>query len=164
MVRSYALAPETVRRILRRTFWRFQLIAALSFIGFGLYLGFLARPVNWDLAAPMITLITIAYFAIIFYQFRRQLRLLYNERYELDDSSITYRQGKQRPLHIPRSDITGVLERGDGLTIQTARSRKALFIPNGLAREGDTDFRATLGTWVTIQPAPHPPRWYQNKL
>jgi hypothetical protein len=164
MLRSYALAPETIRRLLRRSFWRFQVIAAISFVGFGLYLALRPGPVDWNSAGPMVALIAVVYFAIIFYQFRLQLRTLYNERYELDDSSITYRQGKQRPMHISRADIARALERSDGISIEISGSHASLLIPRGLAREGDADFRATLGTWVTVQPVAgiDQPPWHRR--
>jgi hypothetical protein len=158
MLRSYALAPETIRRLLRRAFWRFQIIAALSFLGFGLYLAFQAHPVDWGTAGPMVALIALVYFVIIFYNFRQQLRLFYSERYELDDSSITYRQGKHTPVRISRADITQAQQSRDGIIIATANPRTQLFIPLGLAREGDVDFRNTLQAWVEMQPFPSQPR------
>jgi hypothetical protein len=151
MLRSYALAPETIRRYIRRMFWRFQIITALSFLAFGLYLAFLARPVDWRAAAPLVGLIALVYFAIIFYYIRQQLRLLYSERFELDDGNITYRQGKKPPLHISRDDIVRVHERKDGIDIETSDPHTRLFIPYGLARDGDSDFRTTLQTWATSQ-------------
>jgi hypothetical protein len=152
MLRTYSLAPDTVRRVLRRTFWRFQGFSALSFLGFGLYLAILAQPVDWQMAGPMVGIIALVYFLIIFYNFRQQLRFLYSVRYEIDDSSITYRQLKQPPLHISRAIITRAQERKDGISIETSDSRIKLFVPCGLAREGDADFYTTLHAWVTVQP------------
>lgn len=152
MFRTYALAPETVQRMLRRTFWRFQLLVTASFLVFGLYLAFFAGPVRWELAGPMVFLIALAYFFIIFFNYRSQLRLLYSIRYELDGSSIIYRQVNQDPLRIMRADILAVEPRRDGLLIHTVDSEVKLLVSFGLARTGDSDVRGTLDAWVGIGP------------
>jgi hypothetical protein len=150
MLRSYALAPETVRRLLQSSFWRFQIIAAASFLAFGLYLVSLARPVDWGVAGPMVGIVALAYFFIIFFNFRQQLRTFYSLRYEIDDSSITFRQIRQQPLHISRANIVSVEKRKNGLLIKTTDPGPGLFVPSGLAREGDNDFLTTLQTWVSV--------------
>lgn len=152
MLRSYVLAPDTVRRFLRRVYWRFELIAVLSISTIALYMAFLAGPVRWDVAGPMVGIIALAYFFVIFFYYRQQLRQLYSARYEIDDSSITYRQFRQQPLHINRASIIAVTERPDGIWIETTDPRTNLFIPHGLVREGDKDFYRTLAAWVTIKP------------
>lgn len=151
MLRSYALAPETIRRFLSRTFWRFQLIAFLSFVGFGGYLALMAGPIQWNFAGPILGLIALAYFLIIFFNLRQQLRALYSARYEIDDSSVMYRQQKQLPLHISRANIVQASERADGIWIETTSPTSNLFVPYGLARDGDLDFYNTLSAWVKVE-------------
>src|SRR5574338_1164844 len=119
MLRIYALAPETLRRMMRRTFWRFQALVTASFLVFGLYLAFLAGPVRWQVAGPILILIALAYFFVIFFYYRVQLRVLYSARYEIDGSSISYRQAGQNVLRIMRTDIASVRVRKDGLWIET---------------------------------------------
>ncbi len=152
MLRTYALAPDTIRRFLKRTFWRFQLIALLSFLGFSGYLALMSGPIQWDVAGPIVVIIALAYFFIIFFNIRQQLRSLYAIRYEIDDSSVIYRQQKQMPIQISRANILQVHERTDGIWIETTTPNTDLFVPFGLAREGDTDFYNTLQAWVKIQP------------
>ncbi len=154
MLRTYVLAPETVRRFLRRTYWRFQAICGLSFLGFALYMMILSRPVDLQVAGPIVVIIALAYFFIIFFNYRQQLRTLYSARYEIDDSSITYRQVHQQPLHISRANIIQVQEREDGILIETTEPGHGLFIPFGLAREGDSDFQSTLQAWTKYLPTP----------
>lgn len=152
MLRIYALAPETVRRIMRRTFWRFLTLATLSILAFGLYLAFFAGPVRWGVAGPIFGVIALAYFFVIFFQYRSQLRLLYSVRCEIDGSGISYKQAGQPPLRILRSEISSVRVRQDGLWVETTENSPGLLIPLGLAREGDQDFRETLGAWVGVVP------------
>ncbi len=154
MLRSYVLAPDTVRRFLRRTYWRFQVICGLSFLGFALYMIILNHPVDLQAAGPIFAVIALAYFFIIFFNYRQQLRTLYSARYEIDDSSITYRQVHQQPLHISRANIVNVQERDDGILIETTDPGILLFIPRGLAREGDSQFLSTLQAWTKVQSAP----------
>lgn len=151
MLRSYALSPETLRRFLLRSFWRFQLITTLSFLGFGIYLAFFASPVDWRAAGPIVVIIALAYFFIIFFNIRQQLRLLYATRYELNGSSLTFRQALQKPMHIMRADILSVEECQEGLRVSTADPRANLLIPHGLVRNGDADFDETLEAWVGIK-------------
>jgi hypothetical protein len=152
MLRAYALAPETIRRLLSRTFWRFQFIALLSFLGFAGYLAMMAGPIQWGVAGPILGLIAAAYFFIIFFNLRQQLRMLYSARYEIDDSSVVYRQIKQLPLHISRANIVKVSERPDGIWIETTSPKSNLFVPYGLARDGDLDIYNTLQLWVKVMP------------
>jgi hypothetical protein len=152
MFRAYALAPETVQRFMRRLYWRFQAMVTLTFAIFGIYLAFLGGPVNWRAAGPIVAVIALAYFFIIFFNYRSQLRLLYSLRYEIDGSSITYRQVGQDPRRISRADITRVEERKDGLLVEMVDEGGALRIPYGLARGGDVDFRTTLGAWLGVVP------------
>lgn len=154
MLRSYALSPETLRRFLLRSFWRFQLITTLSFLGFGVYLAFFAKPIDWRAAGPIVGIIALAYFFIIFLNIRQQLRLLYATRYELNGSSLTYRQASQRPLHIMRADITSVEACQEGLRVNTMDPHSNLLVPRGLARNGDADFNETLEAWVGIKQPP----------
>jgi hypothetical protein len=154
MLRTYALAPDTIRRFLRRMFWRVQIIALLSFLGFGGYLAFLASPIHWEVAGPMVAIIALAYFFIIFFNLRQQLRAYYAVRYEIDDSSVVCRQAKQIPNHISRANIVRVDEQPEGIFIVTTSPKTNLLVPFGLAREGDTDFYNTLQAWVEIRPLP----------
>lgn len=150
MFRTYALAPETVARILRGTIWRFQILVTLSFLVFGLYLALFAGPVRWSIAGPMVGMVALAYFFIIFFTYRTQLRLLYSIRYEIDGSSVIFRQLKQDPLRIMRADMVAVEPRSDGLLIHTVDEDGKLLIPYGLARNGDQDVLSTLEAWVGI--------------
>lgn len=154
MLRSYALAPDTLRRFMRRTFWHFQLITALSFLAFGLYLAFLAGPIDWRFAGPLISIVVLAFFVVIFFSYRQQLRLLYSVRYEIDGSSLIYRQHGQEPLRISRADITQITERPDGLWVETTDSRIHMLIPPGLARDGYVDILSTLQSWKGVDPPP----------
>ncbi len=158
MLRVYALAPETLRRIMRRTFWRFQALVTFSFLMFGLYLAFLGGPIRWEAAGPILVVIALAYFFAIFFFYRTQLRALYSARYEIDGSSIAYRQAGQDPLRIMRADIASVHVRKDGLWVETTDQSASLLIPRGLARDGDEDFRETLGAWVGVVPIEARPR------
>lgn len=158
MLRVYALAPETLRGLMRGTFWRFQALVTASFLAFGLYLAFLSGPVRWQAAGPIVALIALAYFFVIFFFYRTQLRALYGARYEIDGSSIAYRQLGHDVLRIMRADITGVRARKDGLWIETSDPTVSLLVPYGLARDGDADFRDTLGAWTGIAPLEARPR------
>ena len=158
MLHTYALAPDTLRRMLRRVFWRFQIITTISFLAFGLYLAWFGQPVNWQLAGPAVGLIALAYFFILFLNYRQQLRILYSVRYEIDNSSITYRQHGQEPLRVMRADITAVQERNDGLWIETVSGSSNLLVPCGLARDGDDLVRRTLSSWTGLDPAQGYPR------
>jgi hypothetical protein len=148
VLRTYALAPQTLRRLLRQTFWRFQIFVTASFLAFGLYLGLFSGPVRWQIAGPAVGVIALAYFFIIFNHYRQQLRILYSVRYEIDGSSIIYRQVSQAPIRISRADIRRVIILKNGLWVETVYAGQKLLIPYGLAREGDADFRATLEAWV----------------
>lgn len=152
MVRVFALAPETLRRILRRTLLRFQALVTVSFLAFALYLTFLSTPVRWQLAGPIVGIVALAYFLVIFFNYRQQLRLLYSIRYEMDHSAIIYRQANQAPLRLMRADVTGAVERKDGLWIETVDGA-GLLILNGLARNGDQEMRSVVENWVEIRRA-----------
>jgi len=150
MVRVFALAPETLRRMLRRTLLRFQALVTVSFLAFGLYLASTPGPVRWQIAGPIVAVIALAYFLVIFFNFRQQLRLLYSVRYEVDNSSIVYRQAHQEPLRIMRADISGVIERGDGLWVETVDGA-GLLVPYGLSGSGDEEMRGALEGWIGIR-------------
>jgi len=152
LLRTYALSPEALRGYLRRTFWRFQIIVTLSFLLFGLYLALFARPIRWVIVIPMLVVIALAYFFIIFLNYRHQMRVLYSVRIELDGSGVIYNQFGQEPLRISRADITQARERNDGLFIETVDPRLKMLIPNGLARDGDQAVRQDVAAWVKIKP------------
>lgn len=151
MLRTYALSPDTLRRFLWRTLLRFQVIVTLSFLVFGLYLALFAKPVDWSFASLIMFVIGLAYFFIIFFNYRQQARMLFSVRYDIDGNSIIYRQRGQDVLRIMRADITYVLERGDGLWIETRDPRVRLLIPYGLARDGDADMLNTLQAWTEVE-------------
>lgn len=151
MVRTYALAPKTVQRMMARIFWRFQIITTVSFLLFGLYLAFLSGPVRWERAIPLLVIVAVVYFFIIFFHYRTQLRYLYGLRFEIDGSSIVGRQTGREPVRISRADIAAVRLRKDGLQVETVDG-VAMRIPYGLARDGDADFRETLGAWIGVIP------------
>lgn len=134
-------------------FWRFQIIVTVSFLAFGLYLAWFARPVQWPRVLPIIGIIALVYFVVIFFNYRQQVRLFYSIRYELDGSSIIYRQVGQDLRRIMRADISQAQQRRDGLWIKTVDESMSMLIPKGLARDGDEDFRQTLDAWVGIEPA-----------
>lgn len=148
MFRTYALAPNTVRRLLRWMFWRFQLLVTASFVGFAAYLGLLAKMVVWEAAVTISLIIALAYFFVIFFHYRQQIRLLYSMRYEIDGSKIVYRQVGKEPLQVSRADIVKIHARQDGLWLETANPGISLFVPAGLSRDGDADFRETLSAWT----------------
>jgi hypothetical protein len=148
MFRTYALAPITVRRLLSWIFWRFQLLVTASFVGFAAYLGLFAKTVVWEAAITISTIIALAYFFVIFFHYRQQIRLLYSIRYEIDGSKIVYRQVGKEPLPVSRADIVKVHTRPNGLWIETATPGGGLFVPFGLSRDGDTDLRETLSAWT----------------
>ena len=152
MLRTYALSPAALRRILMRTFWRFQIIVTLSFLAFGLFLASGGQPINWLAAGPVVFVIALAYFFIIFYNYRQQMRLLYSVRIELDNSSIIYRQAGMAPHRVMRGAILGVHEMKEGLLIETDDARLNLFVPFGLSRDGDTDVRRALAAWSQFEP------------
>ena len=151
MLRTYALAPQVLNRMLRWTFWRFQIITTVSFLVFGVYLTTFNRPIQWSVALPITALIALAYFLVIFFNYRQQMRMLYSMRIELDNSSISYRQLGQDPVRVMRADVVAACEQKNGLLVETVDPRVALFIPNGLANDGDQDVRATLDAWVGIE-------------
>lgn len=150
MVQTYALSPKVLRKALQRTFWRFQWIATLSFFVFGVYLASFDQPVNWNTALPLVLVIALAYFLIIFYSYRSQMRLLYSVRVELDNSSVLYRQLGEEPVRIMRADITAVRERKDGFLIETVDPGETLLLPRGLSNDGDQVLRAVLDAWVGV--------------
>lgn len=152
MLRTYALSPAALRRILMRTFWRFQVIVTLSFLAFGLFLASSGQPVNWLVAGPVVVIIALAYFLIIFLNYRQQMRLLYSVRVELDGSSIIYRQAGQPPHRVMRGAILEVREVKEGLLIETDDPRLDLFVPFGLSRDGDSDVRRELAAWSGLEP------------
>lgn len=152
MLRTYALSPAALRRILMRTFWRFQIIVTLSFLAFGLFLASGGQPINWLAAGPVVFVIALAYFFIIFFNYRQQMRLLYSVRVELDSSSIIYRQAGMPPHRVMRGAILGVHEMKEGLLIETDDARLDLFVPFGLSRDGDSDVRRALAAWSQFEP------------
>jgi hypothetical protein len=125
---------------------------------FGLYLALFARPIRWPIVAPMLLVIGLAYFLIIFFHYRQQLRLLYSVRIELDGSGVIYRQLGEEPLRISRADIVRARERRDGLLIETVDRRMSILVPRGLARDGDEAVRRDISAWVRIEPAAPPER------
>ena len=152
MLRSYALSPNTLRKILRNSFLRFLGNVTISFLVFGLYLALFNHPVKWSFAGPVVGVIAAAYLLIMFFNYRQQLRILFSARYELDGSSVIYRQLQKEQLRIMRADVTAVQERKNGLWIQTVDSRVSMLVPYGLARDGDADMRRTLDLWVGVSP------------
>jgi hypothetical protein len=158
MLHTFSLSPETLRKYLLRTIWRFQLVVTLSFLLFGLYLAWLAGPLHMQAAVAITIIIALAYFFIIFFNYRQQIRLLYSVRVELDGSGIIYRQHNQEPLRISRADIIDVAEHPDGLLIQTTDSRIFMLIPFGLARDGDEVVRRMLQKWGQAVPPSQPKR------
>lgn len=152
MLRTYALSPAALRRILMRSFWRFQIIVTLSFLAFGLFLASGGQPINWLAAGPVVVIIALAYFFIIFFNYRQQMRLLYSVRIELDSSSIIYRQAGMAPHQVMRGAILSVHEMKDGLLIETDDARLDLFVPFGLSRDGDSEVRRALAAWSQFEP------------
>jgi hypothetical protein len=106
------------------------------------------------LVVPVVVVIALVYFVILFFNYRQQLRLLYSVRVDLDGSSIAYRQAGQEPQRVMRGAIARVLEHKDGYLIETSDPRFHLMIPNGLARDGDEAVRTALMTWSGIVPLP----------
>ena len=155
MQRSYVLAPNTLRRIMRAVFWRFQLIVIISFLGFGLFLARSGRAIHWALVLPMVGVIALVYFLVIFLYYRQQIKLLYSIRYEVDGNGIIYRQIGQPSMRIGRADIAAIREGKDGIQIETVTPGVNLQIPRGLAQSGDRDLREILNAWSVIQPAEH---------
>jgi len=137
---------------LRRLFWRFQIVATVGFLLFGLYLALFARPIRWAIVIPILAVIGLAYFSIIFVHYRHQMRVLYSVRVELDGSGVIFNRYDQDPLRISRADIIRATERKDGLFIETIYPRLNMLIPNGLARDGDRAVREDVSAWVRIEP------------
>lgn len=158
LLRVYALAPETLRRLLRQMILRLLGYTTLSFFLFGVYLALFGGPVRWELALPVTVIIGLAYFLILFSAYRQQLRWLYSVRYEIGASSITLRQRNHAPLTVMRANISGVEGRADGLHIHVLGVEPGMFIPYGLAKDGDEAVRATLGMWTGDRPRPFPGR------
>ena len=154
-MRTYPLAPETIRAYLLRTFWRFQLIVTVSFLVFGVFLTSSPRPIHWSWAVSLIVVIALSYFILIFYYYRRQMRVLYSLRIEIYPSYIILRQVWREPLFINRADVIEISEQIDGLHIKTNNSRIKMVVPYGLAREGDIDVRRELSNWLPIVPLPY---------
>jgi hypothetical protein len=152
MLRTYALSPSALRRYLMRTCWRFQGIVTLSFLTFGLFMASAGQPINWLVAGPVVLVIALAYFLIIFLNYRQQMRLLYSVRVELDGSSIIYRQAGNPPHRVMRGAILGVRETRNGLLIETDDPRLDLFVPFGLSRDGDSEVRRALAAWSQFEP------------
>ncbi len=155
MLQTYALSPAALRRTLMRTFWRFQVIVTLSFLAFGLFLASSGQPINWLVAGPVVLVIALAYFLIIFLNYRQQMRLLYSVRVELDGSSILYRQAGLSPHRVMRGAIMKVRETQEGLLIETDDPRLDLFVPFGLSRDGDVEVRRALAAWSQFEPLRH---------
>jgi hypothetical protein len=128
-------------------------MVTFSYALFGLYLVLFAQPVRWSIVAPILAATSLAYFFLIFFHYRQQVRLLYSVRIELDGSGINYRVYGLEDVRISRADITSVFERPRGLLVQTIHNRE-VFLPSGLARDGDGMLREALGSWVTIHPLP----------
>jgi hypothetical protein len=154
VLHTYALAPATLRRYLNRSQARLQAVVTLSFVAFGAYLLFDRRPVAPGLVVPVVVVIALVYFVILFFNYRQQLRLLYSVRVDLDGSSIAYRQAGQEPQRVMRGAIARVLEHKDGYLIETSDPRFHLLIPNGLARDGDEVVRMALIEWSGIVSLP----------
>ena len=150
---TYGLARQTIRRQMRRTFWRFQIFVTVSFLAFGIYLA-LNAPVNWWVAGPITFIIALAYFLLIYFHDRQQRRILYSLRIEVTPSFITRRQVFEDPFTINRANVTLIEERVDGLHIRTTDPRLRMFIPNGLAGVGDQEIRAILRKWGQFKPLP----------
>ena len=154
-MRTYPLAPETIRTYLLRAFWRFQLMVTVSFLVFGVFLTTSPNPIHWGWAVSLVVVIALSYFILIFYYYRRQMRVLYSLRIEIGSSYITLRQVWREPLFISRADVEEVSEQIDGLHIKTIDPRLKMVVPYGLAREGDEDVRRELANWLPIVPLPY---------
>lgn len=155
MLRTYFLSPETLRRMIRRAFWRFQFVVTATFLALCANFYLLGDPVNWNVAGPILIFLAFIYFLLIFINYQQQLRLLLSLRYEVDGNSISLRQIGHPTLSVFRADITAVNENDRGVQIYTANPRVHLLIPKGLSRNGDEDFHLTLIQW-------HPDRFTQS--
>lgn len=144
--------------MLRRMLLRLLGFTTLSLLMFCAYLVLFGGPVRWEVAGPAFGLIALAYFLILFLSYRQNLRWLYSVRYELDYSSITFRQRNREPLRVARADIIDVEVDRDGLQIRTVSGSPDLFVPRGLARSGDEDVRQTLLKWTGSRVPPVPPQ------
>lgn len=149
-MRTFALSPDTIRRQLRRLFWRFQIMVTLSLLAFGGYLA-LNQPVNWAVASPILGVIALVYFLIIIVHYRQQRRALHSFRLDADHSSLTLRLWDQPPLMIARGHIHAIQDRKDGLWIFTADPRYRMHIPRGLEGDGDKVIRALLASWKHVE-------------
>lgn len=158
MLRIYALSPETLNRLLNRMLRQFLMVVTISFLIYGGYLASFGPDIHWPAALLITLLICLAYFLLIFFQYRQQLRLLYSVRYEIDSSSITFRQAAYPVQRINRADILSVEDRPDSFWIEAVDRRLNLRIPHGLARDGDEDLRRTFSTWVGVKKVVKEPR------
>jgi hypothetical protein len=152
ILHTFSLSPETLRKYLLRSLKRFQVYITISFLLFGLYLAWFAGPVHWPTAIIISAVIALAYFLIIFFNYRQQIRLLYSVRIELDGSGIIYHQLGAEPLRISRADVVRVQEREDGLWIETVDPRINMLVPLGLSRDGDEVVRLMLKKWASVEP------------
>jgi hypothetical protein len=153
-MRSYALAPETIRGYLRRTLLRFHIVVVLCFLAFGVFL--VSRPdtIQWTLVLTIVAVTAVAYFTVIFDFYRRQLRAMVSIRIEITNSSIVFRQKDREPIVIHRADVIEVQARKDGLLVLTSYKNIWLLIPYGLSGEGDADVLRELSTWIGLEILP----------
>jgi len=158
LLRVYALSPETLNRLLNRMLRQFFLVVTISFLIFGGYLASFGQDVNWPAALLITLFVSLAYFLLIFFQYRRQLRYLYSVRYEVDSSSITFKQAAHPAQRLNRADILSVEDRPDAFWIAAVDPRLNLRIPHGLARDGDEDLRRTFSSWVGVKKVEKEPR------
>lgn len=147
MNRVYAISPRSLRKMLRRLVLRSHAVAAAGFVFFGLYLILFAPAVKPGLLFLILSIVALAYFLVIFFQYRHELRVLYSIRVEINPVGIIYREIKQLAVLITSQNYGGAEEQHRGLLVQLKVPPHELFIPHGLIGDGDFELRQILASW-----------------
>ena len=126
-------------------------MVTLSFVLLGVYLLLGAKPIRIEVLAPILLIVCLVYFYVIFYQYRRQLRVLYSVRVKIDGNGITYFELGQKPKRVTKNDFISVEERQHGFWVTSAAHQNGIFLPIGLVSDGDAEVRGLIETWGPLR-------------
>ena len=151
-MKSYPLAPETIRRELRRAFIRFQIAVIFILMILAGYL-FADPPLRWGVGLPIFLVVLAVYGWITVIHFRRERNFLQALRVDVTDRDLRLYTASRPPAEVNREDVFAVQEMKNGLYVSTYDYHE-LTVPFGLDQDGDAQVRDTLSAWTWIRPIP----------